>query len=167
MNTVKRFKLRNVSIPADMSLKGMSDEELRADIRSRIGAADVVLAFTSVAASHSDWIKVELEIAKELGKPVVAISPLKSSRKSQYVLSMSTRHVQPWRVDSVVNAIREAKSTARRPAQRPTDKAAPEMAPTLWSVKDVVGSTLRSGQERADVGNPVPTPTHSWFRKYW
>lgn len=165
LNTASHFTMRNVSIPSDMSIVGMSNSELYEEIRGRIASCDVVLAFTSVAASHSDWIKSELDLATELGKPILAISPFRNSRKSQYVLSVATRHVQPWRVDSVVNAIRDLRRASRQTVK--IGDIAPPHERSLKSVKDVLRSAFDRRPNALPNVEQLPTPTDTWFRKYW
>jgi hypothetical protein len=163
----KHFSFRNESIPEDMTIDGMSDADLLGQIRMRIARSDVVLAFTTLAATHSTWIREELRIARELGKPIIAITPNNARRRSQLVIDMADVHVEPWRVDSVINAIREAhRRRPRQPTAQSVDTVSERTAERMTSVRDVVGRALHRTATPDAVG-PVPTPDDGWFRPVW
>ena len=68
--------------------------------------ASVVIILAGVYATYSDSIQLEIEVAKELGKPILAIELYGSERSSQVVKSAADRIVS-WNTNSIVNAIRE------------------------------------------------------------
>ena len=59
-----------------------------------------------VYSSYSKWIDKEIEIAQNLGKPILAIEPWGSEKTSSVVKNAADRIVK-WNTDSIVNAIRD------------------------------------------------------------
>lgn len=57
------------------------------------------------AATYSKWINKEVRIAKELGKPIVAVQPWGAEKTSQ-VVKNNADMIVGWNSDSVVGAIR-------------------------------------------------------------
>jgi Thoeris protein ThsB, TIR-like domain len=106
LNGVKRFDWQNLSVPYDMRIRNKSDDDLHAAIRERISQSDVVLAFTTVAMSHKDWIKEELSIATAHSKPIVAITRFKKGDRSAVVINAAAAHVDNWRIEKIVEAIK-------------------------------------------------------------
>ncbi len=74
-------------------------------LRERIKNSNILLALTGIYASHSDWMKWEIETAKELGIPIVGIIPRGQVRISQVVFANSIVDVH-WNTESIVQAIR-------------------------------------------------------------
>ena len=66
----------------------------------------VVLILAGVYASYSDSIDMEIEIAKSLNKPIIAIERWGSERTSLKVKQNADRIVG-WNTSSIVDAIRE------------------------------------------------------------
>ncbi len=76
------FKFQNVSVP-DITL--IQKEDARPHIRQRIKKSDVMLIFTRPIASKSPMIRYEIDTAKKLGKPIIAIKPAGDRNVSQVV----------------------------------------------------------------------------------
>jgi Thoeris protein ThsB, TIR-like domain len=123
-----RFTLRNESIPDDMLLEFKGTDELRSAIRARIARSDVVLVLTKPVAQRSTWLREEIAIARELGKPIIAITHKAHDRKSAFVMGSADRHVDTWRADAVVHAIREVVG-ARKERDRRKKAGAPPALP--------------------------------------
>lgn len=75
-------------------------------LRERIKNSNIILALAGIYASHSDWMKWEIETAKELGIPIVGIIPRGQERISQLVYANSIYDVR-WNTESIVQAIRD------------------------------------------------------------
>lgn len=102
-----RFEWKNYSVPKDDPIHTAgSDVLLREAIRNQMKPASVVLIMAGVYATHSKWINIEISLAKELGKPIIAVEPWGSERTSVAVKNAASRIVS-WNTSSVVNAIRE------------------------------------------------------------
>ena len=101
------FPYKNYSVPQDDPIHNAPNQAaLRAAIERQIKPASVVLILAGVYATYSKWINVEIEIAAQLGKPIVAIEPWGSEKTSQVVKDAADKIVK-WQTDSIVNAIRE------------------------------------------------------------
>ena len=101
------FPYKNYSVPQDDPIHNAPNQAaLRAAIERQIKPASVVLILAGVYATYSKWINVEIEIAAQLGKPIVAIEPCGSEKTSQVVKDAADKIVK-WQTDSIVNAIRE------------------------------------------------------------
>ncbi len=74
-------------------------------LKERIRNSNIVLALAGIYASHSDWMKWEIETAKELGIPIVGIIPRGQERISRIVFDNSIVDIR-WNTESIVQAIR-------------------------------------------------------------
>ena len=74
-------------------------------LRERIRNSNILLALAGIYASHSDWMKWEIETAKELGIPIVGIIPRGQERISKVVFDNSIADIR-WNTESIVQAIR-------------------------------------------------------------
>ncbi len=109
LNNAKYFTFKNYSVPKDdpLTIKGSSYKtELKEKIKNQMKSCSVVLILAGVYASYSDSIDLEIEVAKELNKPIIAIEPWASERTSLVVKNAATVVVS-WNTDSIVDAIRE------------------------------------------------------------
>lgn len=101
------FPYKNYSVPQDDPIHNApSQAALRAAIERQIKPASVVLILAGVYSTYSKWINVEIELAKQLGKPIVAIEPWGSERTSAVVKDAADKIVK-WQTESIVSAIRE------------------------------------------------------------
>lgn len=106
------FRYKNYSVPEDdpLFISAKNDYwyrlQLKRKIRDQMQYASVVIILAGVYATYSDSIQLEIEVAKELGKPILAIELYGSERSSQVVKSAADRIVS-WNTNSIVNAIRE------------------------------------------------------------
>ena len=74
-------------------------------MKEKIKNSDILLALAGIYASHSDWMKWEIETARTLGIPIVGIIPRGQERISQVVFANSIVDVH-WNTESIVQAIR-------------------------------------------------------------
>lgn len=68
--------------------------------------ANCVLILAGVYASYSKWIKIEIELAQEMGKKIVAIEPWGAERTS-VVVKQAARKIVGWNKTSIVRSIKE------------------------------------------------------------
>ncbi|MDI9473126.1 MAG: TIR domain-containing protein [Bacillota bacterium] len=100
------FSYKNYSVPKDDPIHRVgSDRELRNAIREKIRPASCVLILAGVYATYSKWINIEIELAKEMGKRIIAIEPWGSERTSSVVKNAADKVVK-WNTDPIVGAIR-------------------------------------------------------------
>lgn len=104
------FYYKNYSVPMDKPLTIYNKEnyctELRNKIRDKMKCCSVVLILAGVYASYSDSIQMEIEIAQELGKPIIAIEPWGSDKTSAIVKKVANKTAK-WITNSIVEAIKE------------------------------------------------------------
>ena len=101
------FGFKNYSVPKDdpIHTRG-TDKELYEAILRRIKLSSAVLILAGVYATYSKWINKEIDIAKSLEKPIIAIQPWGSERTSQ-VVKVNANQIVKWNTESVVSAIRD------------------------------------------------------------
>ena len=98
---------RNYSVPKDDPVHtNGTDKQLRAAIDAKIRQCSCVIILAGVYASYSKWINIEIEIAQNYGKSIIAVEYWGSQHTSQVVKDAADR-VVGWNAKSVVNAIKE------------------------------------------------------------
>jgi hypothetical protein len=98
------FDFQESSVPADDPLPG-SNKQVWDAIDNKIRWCQVVILTAGVHASRSESIKREIDFARSLGKPIIAVVPNGAERTS-FMTDLAT-DVVGWRSDSVVTAIRK------------------------------------------------------------
>lgn len=100
------FPYKNYSVPKDDPIHNAPNQAaLRSAIEAQIKPASVVVIMAGVYSTYSKWINIEIEIAKRLGKPIVAIEPWGAEKTSKVVKDAADKIVK-WQTDSIVDAIR-------------------------------------------------------------
>ncbi len=101
------FQFRNYSIPRDDPIhEAKNAAQLQAAIRNQLAYSHAVIVLAGVYASYSRWIQLEVFLAKQFGKPIIAVEPFGAERTSRFVRENADRIVG-WRTSSVVQAIRD------------------------------------------------------------
>ncbi len=107
LNNKPYFSYKNYSVPKNDPIHNTNnDYQLKSAIRQQMRPASCVLILAGVYATYSKWINIEIELAKELNKKIIAIEPWASKNTSTIVKNSADRIVG-WNTDSIVNAIRE------------------------------------------------------------
>ena len=83
-----------------------TDWELRDAIKRKLVPCSCVLVLAGVYSTYSKWITKEVEIAKSMGKRIIAIEPFQSERTSLYVKTHADVIVK-WRSESIREAIEQ------------------------------------------------------------
>ena len=100
------FKWRDYSVPKDDPIHDAPNTvALERAIREQIEHAGCVLIMAGKYSTYSKWIGREIRIAKELGKPIIAITPWGADQIST-VVKQNADEVVKWQSDSIVSAIR-------------------------------------------------------------
>lgn len=98
---------KNYSVPKDSPVHtNGKDKQLYEAIKKQIAYANCVLILAGVYSSYSKWIDKEIQIAKELGKPIIAIEYWGSEHTSIKVKAAADKIVG-WNARSIVKAIKE------------------------------------------------------------
>lgn len=101
------FLWSDYSVPQDDPIHNApTTEKLRKAIRAKVEKASCVLILAGVYSTYSKWINIEIEIAKELGKPIIAIEPW-GAEKTSKVVKDNADEIVSWNTASVVDAIRD------------------------------------------------------------
>lgn len=70
------FSYKNYSVPKDDPIHhAYNDYQLKAAIKAQIQPASCVLILAGVYASYSKWINIEIELARQMSKTIIAIEP--------------------------------------------------------------------------------------------
>lgn len=106
LNSHPTFLYSNYSIPKDNPIHNTTnDTQLRAAIQAKMQHASCVVILAGVYATYSKWIKIEIELAKEMNKRIIAVAPWGAEHTSA-VVKQAAHQVVRWNTASIVNAIR-------------------------------------------------------------
>ena len=107
LNSDPYFGYRNYSVPKDDPIHNAPyDYQLKAAIRQQIAPASCVIILAGVYSTYSKWINIEIQLAKEMGKKIIAVEPWGAERTSWTVKQAADRIVG-WNTSSIIGAIRE------------------------------------------------------------
>jgi len=99
------FYYKNYSVPKDDPIHhANNDKQLKDAIRNQMKYASCVIILAGVYATYSKWINIEIELAKEMGKKIIAVSPWGAERISS-VVRQSSDVIVGWNTKSIVNEI--------------------------------------------------------------
>lgn len=105
------FSYSNYSVPKDDPIHdAANDKQLKEAIEAQMLRCSNIIILAGVYATYSKWINIEIEIAKEMGKKIIAVQPWGSERTSQKVKD-NADHIVGWYSLSLVNAIKALKVT--------------------------------------------------------
>lgn len=103
------FDFKDYSVPKNDPLYIYSssyyESELKNKIENQMRPCSVILILAGVYASYSKSISMEIDIAKKLGKPIIAIECWGAERTSTIVKNNATIVVR-WNATSIIDAIR-------------------------------------------------------------
>ena len=100
------FSYNNYSVPKDDPIhNAVDDYQLKAAIRNKMQHTNCVLILAGVYSTYSKWINIEIQLAKEMGKKIIAIEPWGSERTSATVKNNANAIVK-WQTSSIIKAIR-------------------------------------------------------------
>ena len=101
------FTFKNFSVPPHNPIVGaQTDKQLELAIENKIRPCSAVLIMAGMYSAYSKWINKEIEIAKRMGKVIIAIKPFGAERISTVVRDAA--HAEcAWNTNSIVGAIRQ------------------------------------------------------------
>ncbi len=101
------FTYSNYSVPKDDPIhNAANDLLLKAAIRAQMVRCSKIIILAGVYATYSKWINIEIQLAKEMGKKIIAVQPWGTEKTSTVVKNNADR-VITWNSRSLVNAIKE------------------------------------------------------------
>ena len=100
------FFWQDYSVPRNNPIHNAPNSQaLTEAIRAQMRPVNCVLIMAGVYSTYSPWINKEITLAKEMGKPIVAIEGFGAERTSQIVKDNADEIVR-WNSTSIVKAIR-------------------------------------------------------------
>jgi len=106
LNNEDNFNYRNYSVPKDDPIHNAPNEYiLKEAIRKQIQPASCVLILAGVYSTYSKWINIEISLAREMGKKIIAVEPWGAERTS-VVVKMLSDEIVKWNTNSIIKAIR-------------------------------------------------------------
>lgn len=101
------FTYSNFSVPKDDPIhNAANDQQLRAAIRAQMAKCSKIIILAGVYATYSKWINIEIALAKEMGKKIIAVQPWGTERTSTIVKNNADRIIT-WNSRSLINAIKD------------------------------------------------------------
>ena len=101
------FSHKDYSVPKNDPIhNAVYDYQLEEAIRNQIRPCSIVIILAGVYATYSKWINKEIQIAKELGKPILAIEPW-ASEKTSLVVKNNANKIVWWNWPSIIQAIKD------------------------------------------------------------
>ena len=100
------FNVQFEEVPPHEPINSYNDNYIKSVIRKKLTESDVVIGMAGLYGSYSGWMKWELETAKAMGKPILAVIPWGQTRTSLVVQNLANKTVH-WNTESIVAAIRE------------------------------------------------------------
>jgi len=98
------FRWQNI-FPGFATPRRDPDERLEGVLRTQIEACDAVLVISDLFHGNERWIETEMEIARELDKPIIGISPRNGDEAPWDIRKVASDMVE-WSGDELTDAIR-------------------------------------------------------------
>ena len=106
LNNNPNFYYKNYSVPKNDPIHNAgTDAQLKAAIRNQMQHASCVLILAGVYSTYSKWINIEIDLADEMGKRIIAIEPWGSERTS-IIVKKNANQIVRWNSSSIISAIR-------------------------------------------------------------
>ncbi len=106
LDNAPNFDYKNYSVPKDDPIHNANnDNKLKAAIKNQMLHASCILILAGVYATYSRWINIEIELAQEMNKKIIAIVPWGAQRISK-VVQGAADEITNWSTVSIVRAIR-------------------------------------------------------------
>lgn len=100
------FSYKNYSVPKTDPIHNAANQyQLKEAIRKKMQYASCVIILAGVYSTYSKWINIEIELAKEMGKRIIAVEPWGSIHTS-VVVKNAAHKIVGWNSASVIDAIR-------------------------------------------------------------
>lgn len=106
LDNAPNFHYRDYSVPKNDPIHNARyDYQLRAAIRNQMQHASCVIILAGVYSTYSKWINIEIELAKELNKTIIAVEPWGAQRTSA-VVKNAADVTCGWNTNSILKAIK-------------------------------------------------------------
>lgn len=105
LDEVWGFEWYDHSVSSDEPIDAQLPNHLRSKLRDQIQSTHVVLVLAGMYTAHSEWMEVEIELAADMGKPVIGVIPPDNERAPKIVKQHATEIV-PFDGGAILDAIR-------------------------------------------------------------
>lgn len=106
LNSNPYFSYKNYSVPKDDPIHNANNAyQLKEAIRRQMQPASCVLILAGVYANYSKWINIEIGLAQEMRKKIIAIEYWGAEHTSSVVKNAADVVVR-WNSGSIISAIR-------------------------------------------------------------
>ena len=106
LDKADNFTYKNYSVPKNDPIHdAKNDAQLKTAIRNQMQHASCVLILAGVYSTYSKWINIEIELAQEMNKTIIAIEPW-AAEKTSLTVKKSADAIVKWQTTSIVNAIK-------------------------------------------------------------
>ena len=106
MDSSYGFYYKNYSVPKNDPIHyAVYDYQLKEAIRKQMKPASCVIILAGVYATYSKWINIEIELAKEMNKKIIAVEPW-GSTKTSVVVKNAANAIVGWNSKSIIREIR-------------------------------------------------------------
>lgn len=106
LNSNPYFNYKNYSVPKNDPIHNARyDYQLKEAIKNQMQHASCVLILAGIYSTYSKWINIEIELAQEMGKKIIAVEPW-ASEKTSFVVKNAADVIVKWRTDSIISAIK-------------------------------------------------------------
>lgn len=106
LDSANNFSYSNYSVSTNNPLDFSTNKELRDKIKNRISNSSCVIILAGMYANYSDWINYEIDVAVELGKPIIGVEPWGQQRIPVKIYENADVMVG-WNANSIVTAVRD------------------------------------------------------------
>ena len=96
----------NYSVPSHDPLDAYNTKKLENALTKQISPSNIVIAISGMYASHSNWIKYEIDEAVRMEKIIIGLKPWGQERIPLIISNAATEMVG-WNSSSLINAIKK------------------------------------------------------------
>jgi hypothetical protein len=103
LNAVPHFNWSNLSVPEHAAIDPDAGETIEYHLRAFMRQACIFILCAGLYVSHSEWIEFEIDFARRIGRPIIAVAPWGAARlpaASRFAVEVVARS------DTLVRAIR-------------------------------------------------------------
>ncbi len=106
LDQAPNFSWKNYSVPEHDPLDADNQTELEEELREQIRPVHIVIVLSGMYAAYREWIQKEIDLAQEMGKPIIGVKPWGQERIPE-VVQQAAEEIVGWNTDSIVRAIRQ------------------------------------------------------------
>jgi hypothetical protein len=104
LNQAPYFYFKNYSVPKTNPLNANTDLGLTRELYGQIRPCSIVIVIAGMYVKYRKWIQKEIDIAKELKKPILVIRPFGAEK---IPLELYDYAMVYWNTSSIVDAIKK------------------------------------------------------------